>query len=343
MRTRTRPFLFPFRFPQLHVGASGNLAAMIEAVAIGPKDAVFSVFRSKGVSFVVAHTAKEAISLYETPDKLRALWVSASGAIHAGGKRYHTNASGTWLATKAPCELFALWGVDDDVFAGGMGGEILRRKGGAWHELANVEQLVTSIHGLGASSVHFVGDDLNGYFDGTSFTRDALPDGESSMFMQGVFCTSAAETWLCSSQGLYVARGREPATKVASANNDETYGVGLGAGGVFLHRGTELLRLEGETLVVVYENEAALLAKQGVFSNCITSNGRRVVAGGVRSVLVEDGAGFVEWPGLAPARPVPEPKAPPAKPNAKTAKPESTKKAPSEVQAKTSPKPKATR
>ncbi len=316
---------------------------MIEAVAIGPKDAVFSVFRSKGVSFVVAHTAKEAISLYETPDKLRALWVSASGAIHAGGKRYHTNASGTWLATKAPCELFALWGVDDDVFAGGMGGEILRRKGGAWHELANVEQLVTSIHGLGASSVHFVGDDLNGYFDGTSFTRDALPDGESSMFMQGVFCTSAAETWLCSSQGLYVARGREPATKVASANNDETYGVGLGAGGVFLHRGTELLRLEGETLVVVYENEAALLAKQGVFSNCITSNGRRVVAGGVRSVLVEDGAGFVEWPGLAPARPVPEPKAPPAKPNAKTAKPESTKKAPSEVQAKTSPKPKATR
>lgn len=268
--------------------------AMIEAVALGLDDSVYSVKRGGGASHVVANTKDAARSLYETSDKLDALWVSASGAIHAVGKRYHTNLGGTWRASKLPARAFAIWGTsDDDLYVGGVDGELMRRHAGTWTELANTGELVTAIDGAG-STVFFTGYfDFVGVFAGTTLEERKWPG-----HLQALYCASPDHLWLCATDAVYEVTSGAVIKLVST--NDELYGVGVGSGGVFIHRGIELLRLDGDHLVEVRDNgDNALMEKRATYATRMTSNGRRVVAAGARSVLVEDGDGFVEWPALA--------------------------------------------
>lgn len=270
---------------------------MISAVALGPAGAVFSVSREKGTSHVVANTRDGATSLYATPDKLESLWVSPEGNVHAAGKRYHTNVAGAWRASKLPEVGFTMWGSsDEDLFLGGINGAILRRRDGAWTAIGNVGELVMGIHGIGAAPVYFVGSFAGiGIFDGATFSQQKSP---GPGYWQNVLCASPQELWLCGTDQVCLRDGAK-ARVVATINDRELYGIGVGTGGVFAHAGHQLLRQTGSTLEVVHDNEnRALMVQRATYATCMTSNGTRVVAGGARSVLVEDGKGFVEWPAL---------------------------------------------
>jgi hypothetical protein len=273
---------------------------VIEAVALAPDGRVYSITRARGVSYVVAHAADQARSVYETPDTLRGLWVSPSGAIHAAGKKHHTNASGAWASKPTnAAPIYALWGAaDDDVFAGSADGELVRWRGGAWAAIAQLAETIFGVHGTGAGDVHVCGDGLLAHFDGTAVTARDLPSGAHCL--QAV-CCSAAETWLCATSGLYRHAGTRTA-RVAAWDDGELYAVGIGAAGVFVQASAQVLRLDGDHFVVAHDG-AALMVKQAEYATCMTGNGSRVVAGGARSVLVNDGAGFVEWPALELATP----------------------------------------
>jgi hypothetical protein len=264
---------------------------VIEAVALGPDGGVYSVTRHRGASHVVVHTAIEARPLYETADTLRGLWVSAASAIHAAGKKHHTNRGGTWHAvTTGASPIYALWGADDDdVFAGSADGEVVRWRGGAWARIAKLGGTIFGVHGTGATDVHVCGDAVHAHFDGTAVTSRELPPGAHCL--QAV-CCAAGETWLCATSALY--RG---GARVAGFDDGELYAIGVGAAGLFVQASARVLRLDGDHFVVAHEG-TALMVRNSDYATCMTGNGARVVAGGARSVLVNDGDGFVEWPGL---------------------------------------------
>lgn len=102
---------------------------MINALAIGPSGTIFGVSRERGRSAVVQY-GRTAKALYSTPDNIHALWVTATGVIHAAGKKHHTNAGGEWhvpkwKTNKFRIDAYALWGTsDDDLWAGGVDGQI---------------------------------------------------------------------------------------------------------------------------------------------------------------------------------------------------------------------------
>jgi hypothetical protein len=273
---------------------------VIEAVALGPDGGVYSVTRARSVSHVVAHTATEAHSLFETLDTLRGLWVSPSGAIHAAGKQHHTNASGAWKSKPTgAAPIYALWGAaDDDLFAGSANGEVVRWRGTAWTTLAQLAETIFGVHGTGAADVHICGDGLLAHFDGSAMTSRELPAGAHCL--QAVYC-AVAETWLCATSGLYRRAGTRT-VRIAGWEDGELYAVGIGAAGVFVQGGAQVLRLDGDHFAVAHDGPT-LMVKHAEYATCMTGNGTRVVAGGARSVLVNDGTGFVEWPALELATP----------------------------------------
>src|SRR5262245_31023620 len=120
---------------------------MIEAVAVAADGSVVSVLRAKGVSHVVAQTATGARSLFDATDMMRGLWIAPNGAIHAAGKRHHTNASGAWKSGPTGAgTIYTMWGHGDDVFAGSADGDVMRWRAGAWTKLGGVGNTVFGLH-----------------------------------------------------------------------------------------------------------------------------------------------------------------------------------------------------
>jgi hypothetical protein len=270
---------------------------MIEAVALGPKGAVYSAMRMKGASHVIAHDAKRATSLYSTKDQLRAMWVSASGVIHAAGKRHHTNLGGEWRSAKLGGEpIFGMWGsADDDVIAGSRGGELLRLQGGKWIEIAKLPDTIYAVHGTAQDNVVVGGEGVFARYDGAKLAPIAKPAGVTCL--HGLVA-DGDELWFCSPDRLFRQGAKGKAVRVAELDDgSEMYAIGIGKAGVFVQSVGGVRSLAGKRLVEV-ELEAAAVsqARTASYSTSMTSNGQRVVAGGVRSVLVNDGKGFVEWP-----------------------------------------------
>ena len=289
---------------------------MIQAVAIGPDQLVYSTTRAKGSTHVVAHSPTAARSLFETKEALRALWVAADGCVHAAGKRYHTSRGGTWTShTTGASDAYAMWGTADEIFMGTADGQLLRsRAPDDWQQLAKIDGAIFAIAGTSGSDVHFGGEGVLGHFDGTTAQLAEAPGG----IVQD-FYVAGGELWVCNGIGvLHRAAPGAPFTALCTVS-DEIYGLGKGLGGFFIHGGHQLHRLDGNQLSLVHDNEdKALMMKRGEYATCMASDGRRVVAGGARSVLVEDGLGFAEWPALGGA----------AKSNKKPAKPKPKAKKP---------------
>jgi hypothetical protein len=300
---------------------------MIEAVAVGVDGTVYSVFRVRGVSHVVHHTAEGARSVYESTEAMRGLWIAPDGVVHAGGKRHHTNASGAWKAgPTGGGAIYTMWGSDGDVFAGTADGEVLRLRAGAWVKIGAVGGTIFGIHGTSARDVTIVGDGVYARFDGASVATRKLPD--NAYCFQSVYCLAGDDAWLCASSAVF-QRTAAGERQVASANDEELYGAVPGTAGVIVHSGAQLWRLAVEDRRLIDVSDAldsALMVKSGSTSTSIASNGARIAAGGVRSVLVDDGAGFVEWPGLAVAEPVKRAAPSPAAPRIAKAKSSSPKK-----------------
>jgi hypothetical protein len=287
---------------------------MIEAVAVAADGAVVSVLRAKGVSHVVEQTATGARSLFETADIMRGLWIAPSGAIHAAGKRHHTNASGAWKSGPTGAgTIYAMWGCGDDVFAGSADGDVMRWRSGAWTKLGTVGNTVFGIHGRSGTDIAIVGDNVYAYYNGSAVATHKLPD--DAYCLQSVFFTAAGDGWLCATSVLFRCDERGQVRRVTSLSDDgELYGCVAGTAGVVLHRGTALLRLERERFVEIGGiADAAFMLKNASYATCIASNGARIAAGGARSVIVSDGDAFVEWPAFEtapPAKPVAQPSAP---------------------------------
>lgn len=309
---------------------------MIHSVTLAADASVYSVERGGGLARVLSHTASKATCLYETKDKLAAVWASPSGALHAVGKSYHTNRTGSWSTTKLPVAGFRIWGhSDDDLFVGGLDGALLRGRGEAWTTLAELGDLITGIAG---------GDGV-AYVAGYGFLRRIVGDtihehavaGNSSPHLQDVICIGAA-TYYCSTDSVFVETTAET-KKLATIDDDELYGVGVGTSGVVAHAGSRLLRLADDRLVEYRTNDDnALMVQRATYSTAITSNGSRIVAGGARSVLVDDGDGLVEWPALgapaAKAKTAAKAAASPAQAKKKTAPPETKTKVKATVKAR---------
>jgi len=267
---------------------------MIEAVALGPDGAVFSVSRAKGVSRVLAHAPRAAAVLYETKEKLTSLWVSPTKTVYAGGKKLHFGgAKGAWQTAKLPHDAFSMWGAsDDELFIGSDAGAVSRRAKGAWTSLGDLGDVVTCIAGTSARDVFFTGF-FEGvrHYDGERMTTRFPIDQTQGMRL------GASATWVCTCDALYVVEAGGAPREVASFD-DEAYGVGVGTGGVFVLAPAEILRVSAGGAVEVARDNAdkALMKKGGEYSTAITSDGTRVVVGGVDAVLVHDGRSFSVWP-----------------------------------------------
>jgi len=275
---------------------------MIEAVALGPDQAVFAIARTKGESHVVAHSPAAARSLFHTKDILRALWIADDGTCHAAGKRYYTNRGGSWTSHAIPLsEVFAMWVAGDEVFLGSGEGEVVHGRGDDWQLVGQALDAVLCIHGTSARDLYIGGIGGIAHFDGSELTPgEPLDDSHA---VAGIHVSRGGDVWACSAVAVF--KRTTTWTPVARLDEDgELYGIGKGVGGVFVHRGFQLLRVDPDRLSLVHDNEdKALSTKNGEFATCMASNGRRVVAGGARSVLVEDGLGFADWPALAPTKP----------------------------------------
>ena len=280
---------------------------MIEAVAIGPDQAVFSIARRKGESHVVAHSPAAARSLFQTKETLRALWIAEDGTCHAAGKRYHTNRGGTWTSHATTIgETFAIWGTADEVFLGSDEGELVRGRPDSWQHIGQPLDSVLCIHGASASDVYIGGIGGLSHFDGKQLSPPEPPD---DTYAVAGLQAARGELWLCTAAAVFHRSGPSESLRcVARLDDDgELYGFGKGVGGAFVHRGSQLLRVDPDRLSLVHDNEEkALMVKNGEYATCMTSNGRRVVAGGARSVLVEDGLGFAEWPALVTQKAAPK-------------------------------------
>jgi len=265
---------------------------VIQAVAIGPDQQVYSTSRAKGSTHVVAHSPAAARSLYETKEALRALWIAADGTCHTGGKRYHTNRGGSWTShATIISEIYAMWGAGDELFLGGANGVVLHGRAGDWKHIASAMGSIYCITGTSARDVYIGGVGYLAHFDGTNVETLASSD------LYEAICVCGEALWVSNGKAI-LSRSFAPLV----TSEDALYGLGKGIGGLFVHGGYQLHRLDGTQLSLVHDNEdKALMIKRGEYATCMASDGRRVVAGGSRSVLVEDGLGFAEWPALSAA------------------------------------------
>ena len=264
---------------------------MIDAVALGPNGEVYSASRAKGKTAIVRHEPKRASRLFETSDQVRALWVSKSGVVHAAGKRHHTNRSGAFVTAKlGKGSTYALWGSGDDrLFAGGDAG-LWELRDGAWRDVG-IEGTTFALAGSGADDLYAGGDESPlMHFDGKSWKKVAL----KTHLVQAIVCVAPDDVLVLGvSGGATAFRGNaRTGFRVIGELNDEAYGIGEGAGGVYVHQGFKLHRAFAEATEV---EERWLMAKNGDFPTAMTSNGTRVVAAGGATVLVDDGDGFVPW------------------------------------------------
>lgn len=141
-----------------------------------------------------AKNAGPAELLYSSSDALNALWCHPSGALHVVGKRYHTNASGTWKASKLADELRHVWGTGDTLWAASP--EKLWRHTGTWSEVTCPRDgNYVAIAGTSPTDVYVADEDgalLR--FDGKSWKRvaGAPRDARLVSTADGVLATGIA-------------------------------------------------------------------------------------------------------------------------------------------------------
>lgn len=270
---------------------------MIDAVALGPKSEVFSVLRHEKKSRVQRHTPNGAEVLFETSDKLYGLCVTPSGEVLAGGKgRVYSSNGPKWKHSKLDGHVYSLWSDGSALFAGTLAGECLRWSDGAWTAIHKVDSLVT-IFASSARDVWFTSFNGVARWDGSTMKTAVGPWGPDNAryAFHGACARDERSSWLCGHKRLFTLELESGAVRAASDEAEsEIYGVGANAKAVVVHHGTELLALEGQRLVSVWDQR--MMLKNATYSTQIASDGRRIVAGAPDTVIVHDGDGFEPWP-----------------------------------------------
>lgn len=274
---------------------------MIDAVTVTAKGAVYSANRVAGKTHVTLHTAKAATSLYQTSEKVHAIWATDTGIVWAAGKaKLHSNAargrSGAWTTIKYPGMGMAIWG-DDEIYVVTFDGELGTLAVGAWKQLAKFDAVMSDVRSAGAQPIYALGHGVLARHDRLTGKTKTIRTGDSFV---GIVA-HGGKTWVCGDHALWRLDGDKLVAAIAADASDPPtmYGIGAGKSGLVVHRGFELARVDGKRFVVIDDiAPKALMEKSATFPTTIASNGTRIAAGGARSVLVDDGKGFVEWPAL---------------------------------------------
>ncbi|MFT3700060.1 MAG: hypothetical protein QM831_43345 [Kofleriaceae bacterium] len=257
---------------------------MIEALAFGPTG-LYSASRAKGKTVIQSHGKKTA-ALYTTPDTIRALWVGSTGTVHAAGKKHHTNASGEWTVPKRKTgklaiDVLTMWGTaDNDLWVGGVDGEIVHFDGTGWTEMLATGGMIGGIAGTSASEVHFAGNDGHYYWDG-----DTLALVDKGYFQN--MTIADGHVYLCTNDEI-IRDGKS----LGKHDEDELYGVGVGTAGTFAFSGTQVLRPERKKLVDVGVDPKLLMIKNGEYSTAIASNGTEIAVGSPTTPIINTGRGW---------------------------------------------------
>jgi hypothetical protein len=273
---------------------------VIEQLALAPNGDVYSIQKQK----IVRHTPAKAEVVFKTSDLLQAVWVSPGGVVHAAGTRYHTNRSGVFKSSPlAKITSQGLWGVDDDrLFAAG-GHGLCQRRDGKWSWFSDVPQSSYYVlAGTGPTDVYTsaAGDREDGkeallHYDGKAWNQI---DNFEGCGVVSLVCMSKDEVLVLAlfngNSVVYKGNARDGFREIGKLEDGDCGGVGRAGGALYLHAGRRLYR----DFVEVTGVDEKLLLKGGQWSLAMASNGTRVVAAGVSTVLVNDGDGFVAWPGV---------------------------------------------
>ncbi|MBL8679534.1 MAG: hypothetical protein JNK05_10230 [Myxococcales bacterium] len=270
---------------------------MIDAVALGPKSEVFSIFRHEKKSRVQRHTSNGAEVLFETSDKLYGLCVTPSGEVLAGGKgRVYSSNGPKWKHSKLDGHVYSLWSDGAALFAGTLSGDCLRWSDGAWTTIREGSSLV-NVFARSATDVYFTSFDGAWRWDGATMKTLVGPwgPGDVRYAFQGACPRDERSLWLCGHRRLFTLELASNDVRAASDEADsEIYGVGANAKMIVVHHGTELLALDGQRLVTVWDER--MMLKNATYSTQIASDGKRIVAGAPDTVIVHDGERFEAWP-----------------------------------------------
>ena len=242
--------------------------------------------------------------VYVAGERLDALWVSRTSALHAVGKRYHTNASGTWRKEKvAGSKLLALWGTsDEELWAGDIAGAVLARTATGWEPvdvgLFDDDKLIYAIHGTSSKSMYVAGDDAVAHFDGTAWAAVEVPDGCCYL---DVLALSPERVIVVGRDGPNYFEGAGIALKriggISAETDEDFYAVAARGDDIYIATGARLLVWDGK------QGRDAIPAIAGDYLSClsVSSNGDVVAAGCIDGVHVLDGERWTVLPGLPSA------------------------------------------
>ena len=263
------------------------MALEILQVAVAPKGDVFSL--QTGGRIVRHGNPKtgdaKAEVVYEGRERLDGFFVSASGAIHAVGKRYHTNARGKWHAERVPLAddltvMIAVWAAtDDDVWVGSEEGEVLRRRGDVWSAvktgLPGDGNMIYVIRGTKNGGAYVGSDEGVAYFDGKKWAVAKLA---RTCLYQDVLVREKEPCLFVGRDGpnLFAGHGTswKPVKGLTSDASEDFYSVAARGKDVFIATGERLLAWDGRKV------RDALPPDVKGYLNCmyVASNGDVVAA-----------------------------------------------------------------
>lgn len=300
------------------------MALEILQTAVGPKGDVYSLQTG---GRVVRHGNPKTNDargevVYEGKERLDGLWVSPSGALHAVGKRYHTNAGGKWRQEKVPLRdaysiLLSVWAPsDDEVWVGSEEGDVLRLRDGKWTAmttgLPTEGNFVYVIRGDARGGAVYVGSDEGvAYFDGKKWHAVKMP---ARCFYQDVLVRQREPSFIVGRDGPNLFAGKGTAWKAVKGLTDDAsedfYSVAGRGKDVYIATGARLIAWNGKTA----RDAIAPSAKGYLSCLYVSSNDDVVAATSSKGVYASAGEDWTFYPALpADAKKKARPTAPPKK------------------------------
>ena len=223
----TRATLNAMAAKKAPTAAKPKKVSYLETVS-APDGAIYSAQspagRSDHASLIVRYASAEALDapgeiVHGHRAKFHDLAVAADGACHAVSKdgSWHSNESGSWRTDRiTKGGLYAVGTVGASTFAGGDGGTLFVRRGGAWTAettaVAEEIRFLSSFAGVSENDVYAAGSAGLLHYDGTRWNVLAHEDED---VQKSVVVVSADEVYVASFSGLFRGSARTGFTKVA--------------------------------------------------------------------------------------------------------------------------------
>jgi hypothetical protein len=218
--------------------------------------------------------AREVV--YEAPVWLTSMAISPTGTIYAvdADGSVHTDATGTFVATDTHSDsgFTRVWCLDDDnVFACGNRGVMVRKKGRQWAQFnSGLDGDLYGVHGTGVADLYTVGEEGRTFhYDGRAWVRI---EPFTNYLLNSVLCVSPKSVYVCGMNGALFhgsqARWRQleapPVTYHSLAQWRGTVYVAAGGAGVFVVEGNVVNSFQkGLTLYKLLGSDDFLLGAGG--------------------------------------------------------------------------------